>query len=205
VDPGKVVTVASGPGRASSETGPRDDGAPTGSLAPGYVLAVGALEPRKRPDLLVEAHARARAAGLRAGLVFAGEGSLGGRLAGSGATVLGYVPDEQLDVLYRDALALACVSREEGFAFTPLEALALGTPAVVSDLPVFAETLGAGALRVPPGDADALAGALLRLEREDALRSQLVERGREAAGRLSWTTAAARTREVLAEAAEAGR
>jgi glycosyltransferase involved in cell wall biosynthesis len=209
----KVVTVASGPGRGLPVT---DGGAApqppaergndfAAGLEPGYVLAVGALEPRKHPDLLVEAHARARAAGLRADLVFAGDGSLRRRLAGSGATVLGHVPDEQLVPLYRNALALTCVSREEGFAFTPLEALAVGTPAVVSDLPVFAETLGPGALRVPPGDIDALAGALLRLERDRELRAELVEAGRAAAGRLSWSQAAAGTRAVLAEAAEARR
>lgn len=204
VDPQKVVTVASGPGRLSSAAEARDAEQPS-PLAPGYVLAVGALEPRKRPDLLVEAHARARAAGLRAELVFAGEGSLREQLAGSGATMLGYVPDEQLDVLYRDALAVTCVSREEGFAFTPLEALALGTPVVVSDLPVFAETLGPGALRVPPGDPDALAAALLQLERDHGRRAELVAAGREAVGRLSWTRAAASTRQVLAAAVEARR
>jgi glycosyltransferase involved in cell wall biosynthesis len=196
VDPQKVVTVTSGPGRKPADT----DGRPA-PVTPGYVLAVGALEPRKRPDLLVEAHARARSAGLKAELVFAGEGSLRGQLADSGATVLGYVPDDQLDVLYRDALALTCVSREEGFAFTPLEAAALGTPAVVSDLPVFAETLGDAALRVAPGDADALAEALLRLERDRGLRARLAEAGRAAAARLSWRRAAAGTRRVLAEAA----
>jgi glycosyltransferase involved in cell wall biosynthesis len=197
VEPEKVVTVASGPGRRASE-----GNGTKAPVAPGYVLAVGALEPRKRPDLLVEAHSRARAAGLKAELVFAGEGSLRQRLASAGATVLGYVPDEQLDGLYRDALALTCVSREEGFAFTPLEALTLGTPAVVSDLPVFAETLGAGALRVPPDDADALADALLRLERDRALRARLVETGRAAAAGLSWSRTAERTRAVLAEAAK---
>jgi glycosyltransferase involved in cell wall biosynthesis len=211
LDQQKVVTVVSGPGLRTSV----GDGRPAvrgggsagsaGPIAPGYVLAVGALEPRKRPELLVEAHRRARAAGLRAQLVFAGDGSLRRRLADSGATVLGHVPDEQLDGLYRDALALSCVSREEGFAFTPLEALALGTPAVVSDLPVFAETLGSGALRVPAGDADALAGALLRLERDRRLRAELVEAGRAAAGRLSWSRAAARTRQVLSQAAETRR
>jgi glycosyltransferase involved in cell wall biosynthesis len=196
VEPQKVVSVASGPGREPSHTDRRPSPVP-----PGYVLAVGALEPRKRPDLLVEAHARARRAGLKAELVFAGEGSLRGPLADSGATVLGYVADDELDALYRDALALTCVSREEGFAFTPLEAVALGTPAVVSDLPVFEETLGDGALRVAPGDADALAEALLRVERDRALRARLAEAGRAAAGRLSWRRAAARSREVLTEAA----
>ena len=192
-----VVTVVSGPGREPSVGDGRASLVP-----PGYVLAVGALEPRKRPDLLVEAHARARQAGLRAELVFAGDGSLRRPLADSGATVLGYVPDDQLEVLYRDALALTCVSREEGFAFTPLEAVALGTPAVVSDLPVFAETLGDGALRVAPGNPDALADALLRVERDRTLRARLVEAGQAAAGRLSWSRAATETRRVLAEAAE---
>ena len=200
VDAERVVAVPSGPGRERSTI----DGAPP-PLEPGYVLAVGALEPRKRPDLLVEAHTRARAAGLRANLVFAGDGSLRERLAGSGVTLLGYVPEDQLDALYREALAVACVSREEGFAFTPLEAVAMGTPAVVSDLPVFAETLGDGALRVAPADANALADALLRLERDEALRTRLVDAGRAAAGRLSWARAAARTREVLAAAAETRR
>jgi glycosyltransferase involved in cell wall biosynthesis len=198
IEPAKVVTVAPGPGRPQVARGSGSGGA----LAPGYVLAVGALEPRKRPDLLADAHSRARDAGLKARLVFAGDGPMRDKLAETGATVLGYVPDEELDSLYRDALALACVSREEGFAFTPLEALAAGTPAVVSDLPVFSETLGAGALRVPPGDAEALTRALLRLERDAALRAQLVEAGRAAAARLSWSDTAARTRAVFAEAAE---
>jgi glycosyltransferase involved in cell wall biosynthesis len=54
----------------------------------------------------------------------------------------------------------------EGFGLPPLEALARGTPAIVSDLPVFEETLGAAALRFAPGDAAALADALLRVGRE---------------------------------------
>ena len=201
--PEKVVTVVSGPGRHTPVAARR--ASPAGRLAPGYVLAVGALEQRKRPDLLVAAHRRARAAGLSAELVFAGEGPLRDELAASGATVLGFVPDERLDELYRDALVLACVSREEGFAFTPLEALAAGTPAVVADLPVFAETLGDGALRVAPGDPDALAAALLELERDADMRARLASAGRAAAGRLSWEQAAAGTREVLLGAAEARR
>jgi glycosyltransferase involved in cell wall biosynthesis len=58
---------------------------------------------------------------------------------------------------------------------------------------------------VPPGDPDALAGALLRLERDRELRAELVEAGRAAAGRLSWSRAAVGTHAVLAEAADAGR
>jgi glycosyltransferase involved in cell wall biosynthesis len=115
--------------------------------------------------------------------------------------VLGHVPDPALEALYAGALALACVSRDEGFGFTPVEALARGAPVVVADLPVFAETLGEAALRVPAGDADALAEALLRLECEPGLRERLVAAGREVVARFSWERAARETRAVLAEAA----
>jgi glycosyltransferase involved in cell wall biosynthesis len=165
------------------------------------VLAVGALEPRKLPGVLVEAHRIARSRGLEAGLVFAGDGPLRGELGDSHATVLGHVPDPVLEALYGGALAVACVSRDEGFGFTPVEAVARGVPAVVADLPVFDETLGEGALRVPAGDPDSLAEALLRLEREPGLRERLVMAGRGAVADLSWERAAREMRSVLAEAA----
>ena len=56
---------------------------------------------------------------------------------------------------------------------------------------------------MPPGDAGALAEALLRLERDPALRERLAGAGREAVARLSWERAARETRELLAEAAGA--
>jgi glycosyltransferase involved in cell wall biosynthesis len=197
LDPARLRVVLSGPGRPA---GPAGVPLPAG-LPDRFVLAVGALEPRKLPGVLVEAHRRAAFSGLEAGLVFAGEGPLQAELERSGAAVLGHVPDPLLEALYTRALALVCASRDEGFGFTPVEALARGTPAVVADLPVFGETLGDGALRVPAGDADALAEALLRLEREPGLRDRLATAGGEAVARLSWERAARETRAALAEAA----
>ena len=195
VEAGRTRTVLLGPGRAAGAAGTVPPSVPEE-----FVLAVGALEPRKLPGLLVEAHRQARAGGLRASLVFAGDGPLRAELEGSGATVLGHVPDAVLEALYERALAVSCVSREEGFGFTPLEALARGTPAVVTDLPVFDETVGAGALRVPLGDAPALANALLRLEREPELRERLARAGGEAVARLSWEDTARATRAAFVEA-----
>jgi glycosyltransferase involved in cell wall biosynthesis len=194
----KVVTVPSGPGSQPGTPAPLP-----AALPEHYVLVVGALEPRKRPELLLRAHARARAAGLEARLVFAGDGPMRERLVESDAVVLGFVADGVLEALYRNALALVCVSNEEGFAFTPLEAIARGTPAIVSDLPVFAETVAEGALRVPVDDADALASALLRLERDERFRAELVKAGRAALARLSWRQAAIQTCQVLREASRA--
>ena len=148
----------------------------------------------------MEAHRRARERGLLAGLAFVGDGPLRRELEDAGATVLGRLGDRELDAAYANALCLACISREEGFGFTPLEAISAGVPAVVSDLPVFRETLGDAALAVPPGDADALAAALLRLEREPELRERLVAAGRAHVRLLSWERAARETRAVFEEA-----
>ena len=188
--------MRSGPGRTQATAA---GGSPP--VPAGYVLAVGALEARKAPDLLVAAHARATAAGLRAPLVLAGEGPRRRTLQSADLTLLGRVPDEQLPALYAGALALVCASSDEGFGFTPLEALAQGTPVVVADLPVFRETLGDAAIRFAPGDADGLAAALLRVEREPQLRARLAADGADAVARLSWRRAAEATRAVLAEAA----
>ncbi len=166
-----------------------------------FLLFVGALEPRKAPQLLLSALARARARGLSAQLVFAGTGRLARRLQGEGVLVLGRVAADDLDALYSAALALVLPSWGEGFGLPPLEALARGTPAVVSDLPVFDETLGHAALRFPPGDEQALAAALVQIAADAELRRRLVAAGADVLDRLSWSAAAQRTRDVLAQAA----
>jgi alpha-1,3-rhamnosyl/mannosyltransferase len=191
--PERVRVVPLGPGRDTAPAAASVD-------APRHVLAVGALEPRKQPQLLVRAHALARERGLRAGLVFAGDGPLRAELEAGGATVLGHLSGAELDAVYGEALCLAAPSREEGFGFTPLEALAAGVPPLVSDLPVFAETLGDAALRVPVGDVEALSDALLRIEREPELRARLVEAGRARLRELTWERAARDTRAVFEEA-----
>jgi glycosyltransferase involved in cell wall biosynthesis len=156
-----------------------------------YLLVVGALEPRKAPELIAGAFARARAAGLDADLVFAGAGRLAGRLRDRpGVHVLGAVPPATLGALLRGALAVVSASWIEGFGLTPLEALAAGVPPIVSDLPVYRETLATGALRFPPGDGAALADALLRVANEPGLRGQLVSEGRAAIAPLTWDACA---------------
>lgn len=189
LDPARVAVVPEGPGTPSTGTGTGTAGAPVPSVP--YLLCVGALEPRKAPELLAGAFARARARGLDAELVFAGAGRLAGRLDGRpGVRLVGPVQGEQLDALYRGALAVVSPSWAEGFGLTPLEALARGVPAVVSDLPVYDETLGAGAVRFPAGDAEALADALLAVARDEALRTRVLCAGRAAIAALSWEACA---------------
>jgi glycosyltransferase involved in cell wall biosynthesis len=182
----RVHAVPLAPRRFAPAEGPRSS-----------FLFVGALEPRKAPDLLVDAFLRARARGLAAELVVVGEGRLDPR--GPGVRRLGRVDD--LGALYAGALAVVLPSWLEGFGLPPVEGLAAGAPAIVSDLPVFREVLGDGALYVSPGDAGALADALLSLERDPALRGRLLAAGQARIAPLTWAETARRTRAVLAEAA----
>jgi len=169
-----------------------------------YLLAVGALEPRKAPDLLAQAYAQAREGGLNADLVFAGAGRLAPGLKGPGVHVLGQVSDDQVDALYRGALALVVPSLLEGYGLPLREALARGVPAVVSDLPSFGAELSPAVLRVPPGDVDALSAALLRIAGEDGLRDRLAGAARQTVEGLTWEAAARATRQVFAEVADGG-
>jgi glycosyltransferase involved in cell wall biosynthesis len=151
-----------------------------------YFLYVGALEPRKGLDVLGDAWSVAALDGVE--LLVAGEG----RGAVRGATHLGHVSDAELHALYAGAQAVVLPSFLEGFGLPPREAGAHGTPSIVSDLPTLRLP---GTLRVPPGDATALADALRRLPAE---RARLVA---ELPPPRTWRAAATELRAVLAEAA----
>jgi glycosyltransferase involved in cell wall biosynthesis len=131
-----------------------------------YLLFVGSLEPRKNvPDLLA-AHAELRADDPSTPpLVLAGPAGWGNiadlpELTADGVIRVGYLPRPELRSLVAGAALLCLPSRYEGFGLPPLEAMACGVPAVVSDLPVFREITGGLASYVPVGDVHALATAL---------------------------------------------
>jgi len=74
------------------------------------------------------------------------------------------VGDAELIELYRDATALLLPSFEEGYGFPPLEAMACGTPAIVSDIPVLRESTGGKAIFCSPHDSEVWQQAMLRMQ-----------------------------------------
>jgi len=87
------------------------------------------------------------------------------RLAPAGALVFhdGATDDEYLATL-RSATALVTASRDEGFGIPLVEAMGVGTPVVVSDIPIFREIGGDAAEYFDPSSPSAVAAAVRRLE-----------------------------------------
>lgn len=151
-----------------------------GDEAP-LLLFVGRLVPYKGVDVLIRALAR-----VKARLVVAGDGperqtleqlarasGVNGRVRFAGA-----VSDQQVAALYRacDAFVLPSVTRAEAFGMVQLEAMAFGKPVISTDLPSgvpWVNQHGVSGLVVPPGDVEALSGAIERLVGDDSLRAAL--------------------------------
>lgn len=87
---------------------------------------------------------------------------------------------DDMPELYALMDVLVLPSYREGFPRAPMEASAMGVPAIVTDIRGCREAVEAGVngLLFPSGDADALADALLRLLRDDDLRSKMGAAGR---------------------------
>jgi glycosyltransferase involved in cell wall biosynthesis len=109
---------------------------------------------------------------------------------------LGYVPDDQLAVLYRLASVFVFPSLYEGFGLPPLEAMASGTPVVTSNVSSLPEVVGDAAVLVDPHDVDSIVDGL-RTVLTDPLRAEEMRRkGLARAREFSWERSVVRTLEV---------
>jgi len=84
---------------------------------------------------------------------------------------------------------LVSASLDEGYGLPVAEALALGVPAVVTDMPIFREVAGDGALYAPGTDAAAFAAAVRELD-DPARRDAVIAAGTAHIGRFSWERSA---------------
>ena len=111
----------------------------------------------------------------------------------------GRVSDNALRSLMAGAKAFVFPSRYEGFGLPPLEAMALGTPAVVADAASLGEAVGEGALTFTAGDSARLAVRLETLLADEGLHERTSAAGLVRARELTWARTAAATVAIYRE------
>ncbi len=174
-----------------------------------YFLYLGTLEPRKNLERLIDAYAEfAKKHETPAQLVLAG--GKGWLYDGIFTKVqkLGlekrviftqYIDSEDMCALMSGALAFTFPSLYEGFGMPPLEAMACGTPVLVSDAASLPEVTGNSAVIVRADSTASIADGLERLYTDEDLRRRLSAEGLERAKAFSWERSAQMLYEVYAE------
>jgi glycosyltransferase involved in cell wall biosynthesis len=172
-------------------------------LAPGFLLAVGTLEPRKNLPFLLRVYARLRGErGLTAPLVLVGRKGWLYEEIFAAVDELGLRPfvrhlsgvsDQELAHLYHAAGVLATPSLYEGFGLPALEAQLCGCPVVVSDRGSLPEIVGPRGVKLDPLYEDGWLSALAAALEDEHLRAAMIANGRAQAARFSWDKAARQT------------
>jgi glycosyltransferase involved in cell wall biosynthesis len=169
------------------------------------ILFVGALQRRKNIGRLIEAFEQV-APGWQ--LVLAGSRGFGAeqileRIESSSRRpdiqVLGYVPDAQLESLYRRTSVFAFPSLDEGFGMPVLDAMAHGVPVLTSNVSALPEVSGDAALLVDPNDVASIAEGLRKLTETPELREQFAQRGLRRSREFPWEAAVRKTWDVYQE------
>jgi glycosyltransferase involved in cell wall biosynthesis len=189
--------------------GPLPDG-----VEPGFILAVGTVEPRKNYPRLLAAFRQMRGRGGSLPFIINGRPGvpqlvIAGRpgwaygdtlrqiAAEPGVRYLGHVDEPTLTALYESASVLAFPSLYEGFGLPLLEAMAHGLPAVVGAVGALPELAGEAGIAVKPEETDAIAAALERLLADATLREKMGEAGKRRAATFTWDRTAEQTLAVL--------
>jgi len=161
-----------------------------------YILAVATFEPRKRIEAAISAHALfCERTGSKVPLVLVGakgwsneslhalilDEQQKGRLI-----VLGFVPEADLPSLYAGARLFVYPSTYEGFGLPPIEAMACGTPTIVSDRSCLPEVTCGAAMMVDPDDIDGFSAAIEQALHDDSWRDSAICAGLAVGAHYSW-------------------
>ena len=175
-----------------------------------FFLFVGKLTPRRNVPMLMEAFARIKEKHrLPHKLLVAGMNTTGIDLAGLAKSLgisqhfvhTGYVPNEDLLLLYNASDCFVLPYSYEALSLTTMEAQAVGVPVITTDVPGLRETTGGHALLLREAAVEPLAEAMLRIAEDRQLHRELSETGLEFVKQFTWERTARATLDTLWEAA----
>jgi glycosyltransferase involved in cell wall biosynthesis len=171
-----------------------------------YILSVATLEPRKRIEAAIVAHSTmCERLGLNVPLVLVGASgwhndqllALIDRAQAIGRLkFLGYVPEPDLPAIYGGARLFLYPSIYEGFGLPPVEAMACGVPAIVSNRSCLPEVTGGAAMLIDPDDIDGFSRAIEQGLSDDIWRAEAIEAGVRIAARYTWQRCIEETMDV---------
>ena len=174
-----------------------------------FILFVGTIEPRKNLPLLLKAYH-----GLLSSppwmqavpsLVLAGQmGWMVNDVLHQIETLglqekvhlTGYIPPEELPLVYNLASVFVYPSIYEGFGLPALEAMACGTPVITTNTSAMADYVGDAGILVPPNNQEALVQAMQTLLMDQDLQHSLAQKGQEQAAQFTWERTAQETLKV---------
>ncbi len=178
-----------------------------------FVLFVGNLKPHKNLTTLLKAfdiliHEKAVDCGLvivgkKEGFI-SGDSDINTMIANSRnlrerVTLTGYIEDKDVPAIYNLASVFVLPSLYEGFGLPPLEAMACGCPAIVSDIASIREVCGDAAYYVDPHDANAIAQGLYDVLTDESLRMDLLRKGADRVKLFNWQDSAHQLMDIIKE------
>jgi glycosyltransferase involved in cell wall biosynthesis len=174
---------------------------------PGRVLYVGEMSRAKGVDVLLNAFAQVKRRVPHAELWLGGKGKdkqlledMARSLDLADVSFKGFIPEDELPALYASATVMVFPSRY-GFGLSSLEAMACGTPAIVTRTLDAVEFMEGAGIMVEPESSDDLAANIERALTDPAHHAELSRKGIDRASRYAWQNTASQTLEVCAKIA----
>jgi glycosyltransferase involved in cell wall biosynthesis len=160
-----------------------------------YILFVGTLQPSKNLDRLIKAYSFIHENIYEKLLIVGAKGwqkrsNLTEKIDQLGLQkkilFTGYVDDEELIYLYKNAKFLAYPSLYEGFGFPPLEAMQYGTAVLASNVSSIPEVCGDAALYIDPYDEKDISEKMLLLCTDVDINKNLTIKGKKQVKKFTW-------------------
>lgn len=178
----------------------------TPPIIPPYILHVGTIQPRKNIITLIRAMTVIHKTLPDFKLVITGKkGWLFDQIFREARNLYlenkiiftGYVTDEELVHLYKNAFCFVLPSLYEGFGIPILEAMSFGCPVISSFSSSLTEVGKEAALYFDPTNHVELSDKVIQLERDKKLRTDLIKKGAQRIKQFSWDLCAKETLKVL--------
>lgn len=173
---------------------------PSLSLAKPYFLFVGSYKPGKNVSNIIHAfNLFSKTSKKPYQLILAGSDYWGDVIDSNNKEIikLGYVREEDLPRLYREAIAFVSPSYWEGFGMPILEAMAAGVPVIASNRGSIPEVTENSAILVDPDDIEALSSAMGKIATDEQFKKDMIKKGQKQAQKFSWERSAMKLLQMI--------